>query len=585
MTIYHKFYDDGSVRMRCERQRFREKVWCFYKNGKVRCIFHKWNNKLHGYFESFYKNGKRREQSFYRNGRRSRRCCYFFVSGKVRQELWYQNGNKEGVVMQYYPNGSIKRKTMYESGKKNGLECHFSKSGELCYKQHYMNGEKNGYCFIRNSRHIMEAIYREGKLHGLWVKFLFCNGQPLGQQSCNFLNGKPHGFCTEKNVKTLVQFQDGSWRTIYNAYSMGSYLYGKKFGQWKTFEDHTLIQKRDFFNDQFHGTSVDIDPNTGTTWSQEYKFGVKDGMHLCVQNNIIKESVPFVKNEKHGMAKIFSEKGTLLRECPYLNDKKNGPCRVYDENQMLVSILNYHNDSVEGLVWCKDKAGFQSLAIYQNGKKNGLQWTCSPNGIAFQSAHFEDGVLHGDFYQFYPTGELEKLEHYRSGRMHGNQYFYYNDGKLKRKVTYQNGLLHGDYCSFFPNERIHLLIQFQYNLFHGRFLMKTESGKVAQKGTYFRDKLEGWAKLEGSTGIFREGNAVVLSSDLNAECVICYETTNSWTTCKHPVCFQCARKYLKQSLSQLTCPYCREPFSKNDVAHPASMMLSTNTLTTIQASS
>ena len=41
------------------------------------------------------------------------------------------------------------------------------------------------------------------------------------------------------------------------------------------------------------------------------------------QNNIVKESVPFVKDKRHGIAKTFSEKGNLLRECPYLNDKKN----------------------------------------------------------------------------------------------------------------------------------------------------------------------------------------------------------------------------------------------------------------------
>ncbi len=572
MVIHLHYNEDGSVRKRSERRKYREKVWYYYGNGVVRCIFEKRNGKYHGRFQLFYRDGGIQRESFYRNDRRHGMSQRFFRSGKVRDTYFYHHGYKEGQAVLYFPNGSTKTKISYRHDKKDGLECHYDKSGTLSSKQYYTNGQKNGYCYINNRRHMIEAIYQSGKLHGLWIKFILSNGQTIGQQSCNFLNGKPHGFSTEKNKQMLIQLENGSWRTVDDAYSVGSYFYGKKFGQWKTLEGNHVIQQREYFNDTFHGTNLDIDVTTGTSWSQEYKFGQKEGVGLFMQNNVIRESTSYVNNKKHGLAKIFSETGTLLQEYSYVEDKKMGPCRIYNENEKLISLLNYKNDSVEGLVWWTDNDSYQSLAIYAEGKKNGLQWTCSPTGLAFQSAEYCNDILHGNFYQFFPTGELEKLEHYRYGLMDGIQYTYYKDGKLKECVTYQDGLLHGTYTSFFPNQMLHLLVHFQNNLFHGEFQMRTESGMVIQKGRYWNNKLEGWAKLADSTGIFTQGNTVVLSSKLEAECVICYEKTKSWTTCKHPICFACVRKYLKTSFRRMHCPYCREPFSNNIMTHPASGM-------------
>ena len=40
------------------------------------------------------------------------------------------------------------------------------------------------------------------------------------------------------------------------------------------------------------------------------------------------------------------------------------------------------------------------------------------------------------------------------------------------------------------------------------------------------------------------------------ECSICYEHTNEYTMCAHPICFQCRNKCIKKNSS--LCPICRE---------------------------
>jgi len=40
------------------------------------------------------------------------------------------------------------------------------------------------------------------------------------------------------------------------------------------------------------------------------------------------------------------------------------------------------------------------------------------------------------------------------------------------------------------------------------------------------------------------------------ECSICYECTNEYTMCRHPICFQCRFSCIKQNNS--LCPICRE---------------------------
>ena len=40
------------------------------------------------------------------------------------------------------------------------------------------------------------------------------------------------------------------------------------------------------------------------------------------------------------------------------------------------------------------------------------------------------------------------------------------------------------------------------------------------------------------------------------ECSVCYESTNEYTICRHPICFQCREKTIKKN--NHLCPICRE---------------------------
>jgi len=40
------------------------------------------------------------------------------------------------------------------------------------------------------------------------------------------------------------------------------------------------------------------------------------------------------------------------------------------------------------------------------------------------------------------------------------------------------------------------------------------------------------------------------------ECSICYESTNQYTTCKHPICYQCRESSISNNKSR--CPICRD---------------------------
>lgn len=103
---------------------------------------------------------------------------------------------------------------------------------------------------------------------------------------------------------------------------------------------------------------------------------------------------------------------------------------------------------VDGNLTSKDKATFYKLSVPQNGVLNYF----FKNGKIAKKETYEDGVLEGNYYEYYESGNLKETGDYETGKRDGIWKTYYENGKIKIRGKYRNGEKVGVWKTYYKND-------------------------------------------------------------------------------------------------------------------------------------
>ena len=81
-------------------------------------------------------------------------------------------------------------------------------------------------------------------------------------------------------------------------------------------------------------------------------------------------------------------------------------------------------------------------AVFKKGIPNG-SWKVVKNNSLSAEYTYKEGVLHGDYTEYYPDGSKKSARHFVNGKAEGEFVEYAFDGTIESEVNYRNGVQHG----------------------------------------------------------------------------------------------------------------------------------------------
>ncbi|PID88055.1 MAG: hypothetical protein CSB06_02215 [Bacteroidia bacterium] len=131
--------------------------------------------------------------------------------------------------------------------------------------------------------------------------------------------------------------------------------------------------------------------------------------------------------EKDTLYTLKNPNGTLKIEGNIKNGKPQGLWRYYYPSGNLKAALNYTDGILEGTAYFyHDKAGKTLKA----------------------EAKYQNGTLHGNYFEFYKNGTQKTRFAYQNGKPEGFAQFFYPDGRKKIEGEYKKGEKHGKWIFF-----------------------------------------------------------------------------------------------------------------------------------------
>jgi antitoxin component YwqK of YwqJK toxin-antitoxin module len=105
---------------------------------------------------------------------------YYHQASKVIMTVeYYKNGKLEGVRSVFYPSSKIAEEINYKNNLKEGVYKSFSENGTVLEESHYKNNEYNGLASFRDPQGnlVSKGSFLNGKKYGNWQ--FFANGKEV----------------------------------------------------------------------------------------------------------------------------------------------------------------------------------------------------------------------------------------------------------------------------------------------------------------------------------------------------------------------------------------------------------------------
>lgn len=103
-----------------------------------------YRGRLHGWYRSYYPNGKPFELHHYKENRSTGHYIVYWENGKMRSDCLYYEDKKTGSYNRWYPSGKPYMMLNYENDKEDGLQQGFTEAGRLFINYIVRNGYKYG---------------------------------------------------------------------------------------------------------------------------------------------------------------------------------------------------------------------------------------------------------------------------------------------------------------------------------------------------------------------------------------------------------------------------------------------------------
>jgi|GEM_PF-985657 len=174
--LINTYWRDGSLKARGYiSKNLKRGYWTlFYQSSKL--VYAKGlyrNDKMHGSWTFYNKNGQLRSRATYYLGMLNGQFILFRKNGIPLKIVYYRNGKKHGRESLFLANGNPRQIAQYRNGKMYGQINIYSKIGRRIIIGNFKNNIKHGrWQFSTNSyKWIRSGYYSNGKKVGKWYYY------------------------------------------------------------------------------------------------------------------------------------------------------------------------------------------------------------------------------------------------------------------------------------------------------------------------------------------------------------------------------------------------------------------------------
>jgi len=450
---WKNYYEDGTLKSEGNRLYFElDSIWKFYNvDGKLTTEITYRQDLKNGYttsYDFYYTNDSAKiyyksSKELYLNGLREGMSFYYNINGLLKYTFLYKqdrrsgegreydkdslvitllnhyngylietirinrkddSGLKQGKWMAFYSNGNKKTEYTYFNGLLHGVYREFDQNGKIISEKKYVNGEvyvPREEDEIKLKAVVKKSYFPDGTLQ---YEGAFVDDVPVGIHKEYNEQGKlitareytQEGLVLGEGLFDENGLRTGNWK-LYDPYlnyyfSEGSYLNGKKDGQWTYFYPNGRKEQDGFYSED--------KPDREWIW--------------------------------------FYETGIKKREEVYVFGKREGPYTEYDSVENVILKGEYFDDVRVG-DWYYQVGDITEKGGYDLGEKNG-DWKLYYNFIDKLrfAGEFKNGDAIGMHKWYYPDGKVELAGEYRAGKKHKDWKKFNEDGSLYMTFTYRN---------------------------------------------------------------------------------------------------------------------------------------------------
>jgi antitoxin component YwqK of YwqJK toxin-antitoxin module len=228
----------------------------------------------------------------------------------------------------------------------------------------------------------VDAFYKNGKLHGKYLKYDKMNDIVYVTIEANYKNGILHGHYTES-------------LTPYGKTKECDYVNGELDGKWISYSK--LV-------------------STGIDCIQYYKSGYRDSICIWFLPNGKPKTIMHYnkKGDEHGLRQEFYKDGTIQSEIDYVNNSKHGQWKEYYKNGKLQRLINY-----------------------VNGRKQGQEKEYYEDGQLARLTNFIRDQKNGEETLYFKSGKVKEKKFFKMDSKAGKWTWYNEDGSIKEETEYR----------------------------------------------------------------------------------------------------------------------------------------------------
>lgn len=327
-----------------------------------------------------------------------------------------------------------------------------------------------------------EGTYKNGKENGTWKKYYGVTMASLYNdpvnwkgklwETCNYLNGKRHGYRARFKYPKGVKRLEHEW-TYENNDIIKEVLYYENGNKKASFQLNGECKE---WNENGVLTAEHIYKNGNPIKSIEYYESGQKKLLLQLngdcgewfENGSKKKEYKYVEGEVVGTYKEWYEDGQLMCD------------KIYDRNSILISENVYFNSGKPKSVFHCDSVICKKV-IYDSLTGQNIEQTF------FQLQEINgriQTIMTGEQTFFYTNGNIKSSGMNQSEEKHGKWIFYYEDGRKKEEGTFSSNRKVGIWNSYFDNDTLESTGEYDNNDKSGAWNYYFDNGILKATGTY-----------------------------------------------------------------------------------------------------
>lgn len=273
---------------------------------------------MEGVKTSFFKSGKVWKEEEFRDGVKNGRSQEYYEDGKPKEIAWFKNNQKDGQATEWYPSGKKRMEGANAADEKTGKWRFYHDNGQMAADASFIKNKPEGAWrfFSREGKLMKDGSYKEGKEIGLW----------------NFYDGSGRKYMELALLGGMVT--GGGNRLYENGALAGE---GVLIGIPKAVFDVLKDGKAAGTMEAADPPADDAKNNTSFRWSGKWMPLKKNGKwtEFFPGGKTAKIEGTYMMDKLNGPYKEYYPSGKIKAEGEYMTGKKNGEWKFYLQNGAL----------------------------------------------------------------------------------------------------------------------------------------------------------------------------------------------------------------------------------------------------------